>query len=109
MTSNKNTFESNESKNKKIKLDDIPTQRPKAMLSKIDRSKTAPSEQFFVKNLSKKQPITEGEGSDDRYSTYNYYIYYHSIKPRDPRLPLPTYKPEPDLAFLRDKATIEDK
>ena len=34
-----------------LHLDEIITQRPKAMLSKIDRSKTAPSEQFFVKSI----------------------------------------------------------
>ena len=44
---------------------------------------------------------------DVRFSTYNYYIYYHSIKPRDPRLPVPTYKPEGDLEFIRDKKADE--
>jgi hypothetical protein len=43
----------------------------------------------------------ENEESSEYIGSYNYYIYYHSIKPRDPRLPKPTYKPMPDLEFIK--------
>jgi hypothetical protein len=54
---------------------------------------------------------SEEEDNTDYISSYNYYIYYHSIKPRDPRLPKPTYKISPDLDFIKggiDK-TLEEK
>ena len=54
MTSNKtNNENNNESILLIVKLDDSIMQRPKALASKIDRSKTAPSEPFFVKNYLK--------------------------------------------------------
>lgn len=42
------------------------------------------------------------EGNEDYISTYNYFIYYNSIKPRDPRLPKPTYTPMPDIDFIKE-------
>jgi hypothetical protein len=30
---------------------------------------------------------------DDKTNTREYYYYYHSLKPHDPRLPKPTWKP----------------
>ena len=53
---------------------------------------------------SKTAPIEkeETEGDDDEYlSTYNYYVYYNSIKPHDPRLKKPTYTPKTDIDFIR--------
>lgn len=43
----------------------------------------------------------EVEGANEYINSYNYYIYYHSIKPKDPRLPKPTYKPMPDMEFIK--------
>jgi hypothetical protein len=43
----------------------------------------------------------EDEQFQDYVQSYNYYIYYHSIKPKDPRLPKPLYKPSPDLEFIK--------
>lgn len=34
----------------------------------------------------------ERMNKQDIYSTKEYYDYYHSLKPRDPRLPKPTYQ-----------------
>jgi hypothetical protein len=43
----------------------------------------------------------ENEDNNEYIGSYNYYIYYHSIKPKDPRLPKPTYKAMPDLDFIK--------
>ena len=43
----------------------------------------------------------EDEQFEEYIHSYNYYIYYLSIKPRDPRLPKPLYKPTPDLDFIK--------
>lgn len=43
----------------------------------------------------------EGDEQNEYINSYNYYIYYHSIKPRDPRLPKPTFKAKPDLEFIK--------
>lgn len=43
----------------------------------------------------------EGDEQNEYINSYNYYIYYHSIKPRDPRLPKPTFKAKPDLDFIK--------
>ncbi len=45
----------------------------------------------------------EDEALHDYKDSYNYYIYYHSIKPRDHRLPKPLYTPAPDLESLKNK------
>lgn len=42
-------------------------------------------------------------------SSYNYYIYYNSIKPSDPRLPKPTYKPKPNLDFIKESKDKEEE
>lgn len=39
--------------------------------------------------------------SKEYISSYNYYLYYNSIRPRDPRLPKPLYKPMPDMDFIK--------
>ena len=44
------------------------------------RSKSAPVDQFTNK----------AEENDDYISSYNYYIYYKSIQPKNPHLPKPT-------------------
>jgi hypothetical protein len=49
---------------------------------------------------------SEDEECIDYISSYNYYIYYNSIKPRDPRLPKPLYKPSPDLEFIKEKTDL---
>jgi hypothetical protein len=43
----------------------------------------------------------EGEENNEYINSYNYWLYYNSIKPRDPRLPKPTYKPKPDIEFIK--------
>ena len=62
------------------------------------RSKSAPIETF------------EEEENDNNYiGSYNYYLYYNSIKPVDPRLPKPTYTPKPNLEFIREsKEQLEE-
>ncbi len=45
----------------------------------------------------------ESDESDDYISSYNYFVFYNSLKPVDPRLPKPTYKPEPNLDFRGEK------
>lgn len=44
---------------------------------------------------------------DDYISSYNYYIYYNSIKPRDPRLPIPKWKSNQDYGFMKGAHNIE--
>ena len=41
--------------------------------------------------------------------SYNYYIYYRSIKPVDPRLPKPTYVPKPNLDFIKESMPKEEE
>ena len=47
-------------------------------------------------------PETEGE---DYIASYTYYVYYNSIRPKDPRLPRPTYKLTPDMNFIKERIT----
>jgi len=63
------------------------------------RSKSAPAETF-----------EDQEEPDNNYiASYNYYLYYNSIKPVDPRLPKPTYTPKPNLEFIREsKKELEE-
>ena len=63
------------------------------------RSKSAPAETF-----------DDQEEPDNNYiASYNYYLYYNSIKPVDPRLPKPTYTPKPNLEFIREsKKELEE-
>lgn len=46
---------------------------------------------------------------DDYISSYNYFIYYNSIKPRDPRLPLPKWKQSnhQDYGFLKGSHNLD--
>ena len=60
------------------------------------RSKSAPAEEFN----------NDIEESEDYLSSYNYFIYYNSFKTHDPRMPKPTYKPKPNLDFIKE---IKDK
>ena len=62
------------------------------------RSKSAPAEEF-----------ADAEETDDYISSYNYFIYYNSIKPVDPRLPKPTYKPKPNLDFIKESRDKEEE
>ena len=61
-------------------------------------SKTAPAKEF-----------SEEEETNDEYSSYEYYIYYHSIIPIDPRLPKPTYIPKANIEFLKSPIEEEKK
>jgi hypothetical protein len=72
--------------------------------TKNDRigSNTAPIETFLDVAAE-----TEGEDKNEYINSYNYYVYYYSIKPRDPRLPKPTYKPSPDLEFIKNNIDNE--
>ena len=95
---NKNPQEDNSSK----KPDELETlHRPKHIMRKnpldLERSKSAPIEE-----------ITEGAETNEYLSSYNYYIYYNSIKPKDPRLPKPTYKPKPNLAYIKENQNEEE-
>ena len=49
------------------------------------------------------------DDKDDYISSYNYFIYYNSIKPRDPRLPLPKWKPQPEHDFLKGSHNLDNK
>lgn len=73
----------------------ITLHRPKHIkknhLLDLERSKSAPIEE-----------TSDGEQNDDYLSSYNYYIYYNSITPRNPHMPKPTYKPNPNLAFIKE-------
>ena len=61
------------------------------------RSKSAPLEEF------------ENEDDSDFLSSYNYYIYYNSIEPRDPHLPKPTYVPKPDLGDIKETKAKDEE
>jgi pumilio RNA-binding family len=69
--------------------------KPKHIIKKnpldLERSKSAP--------IETKEEDTE---NNDYISSYNYYIYYTSIEPKDPRLPKPTYRPKPNMEFIRE-------
>ena len=102
MTDNNNFQKGEEDQDKTPENPSIP-QRPKHIFKKnqkIDplRSKSAPAEEFT-------NDIDEG---DDYIGSYNYFIYYNSIKPVDPRLPKPTYKPKPNLEFIKETKEKED-
>ena len=70
----------------------------KNMRSDPLRSKSAPAEEF-----------ADVEDTDDYLSSYNYFIYYNSIKPADPRIPKPTYKPKPNLDFIKESKDKEEE
>ena len=62
------------------------------------RSKSAPIE-----------TLAEEENDNNYIASYNYYVYYNSLKPVDPRLPKPTYNPKPNLDFIREsKKELEE-
>lgn len=64
------------------------------------------SKQNDIRNGSKTAPYESefkyDENGEEDISTYNYYVYYNSIKPRDPRLKKPTYVPAPDIDFIKE-------
>jgi len=95
-----NPQEEDESQKNKEEL--ITLHRPKHIKKKhlldLERSKSAPIEE-----------TSEGEQNDDYLSSYNYYIYYNSIKPRNPHMPKPTYKPNPNLAFIKESQKDEEE
>lgn len=73
-------------------------------MSKPDRlgSKTAPINDlqvYFFLNIQF-DPDAEGE---DYIASYTYFVYYNSIRPKDPRLPRPTYKPSPDMDYIKKR------
>ena len=70
----------------------------KRNLLDLERSKSAPIEE-----------VTDDDKKVEYLSSYNYFVYYNSIKPRDPRLPKPTYKPVPDLAFIKETMNKEEE
>ena len=83
--------------------DSAPPQRPKHIFRKnlkndLSRSKSAPVEE-----------LGEADDTEDYISSYNYFIYYNSIKPADPRLPKPTYKPKPNLDFIKESKDKEEE
>ena len=99
-----NNFQKGEGEGDQEKNDD-PAQphRPKHIFRKNlnndpMRSKSAPAEEF-----------TETDDTEDYISSYNYFIYYNSIKPADPRLPKPTYKPKPNLDFIKETKDKEEE
>ena len=60
---------------------------------------------------SKSAPLVEFEKEDDTdfLSSYNYYIYYNSIVPRDPHLPKPTYVPKQDLDDIKETKAKDEE
>ena len=102
MTENMN-FQKGEGDSEKTPEEQAAPQRPKHIFRKNQkndpsRSKSAPAEDF-----------TDTDESDDYLSSYNYFIYYNSIKPVDPRLPKPTYKPKPNLDYIRESKDKEEE
>ena len=61
------------------------------------RSKSAPLEEF------------DNEDDSDFLGSYNYYIYYNSMDPRDPHLPKPTYVPKPDLGDIKETKAKDEE
>ena len=91
--------EGNQEKNE----DPAQPHRPKHIFRKnlkndLSRSKSAPVEE-----------LAETDDTEDYISSYNYFIYYNSIKPADPRLPKPTYKPKPNLDFIKESKDKEEE
>ena len=64
-----------------------------------NRSKSAPIESYDEKE----------EENNNYIASYNYYLYYNSIKPVDPRLPKPTYTPKPNLEFIRESKPKDEE
>jgi hypothetical protein len=97
---NKNNLQQDD-ESQKNKEELITLHRPKHIKKKhlldLERSKSAPIEE-----------TNDGEQNDDYLSSYNYYIYYNSIKPRNPHMPKPTYKPNPNLAFIKESQKDEE-
>ena len=103
MTENKD-LQKGEGNQDNIKEDPTLPQRPKHIFrnnQKNDpsRSKSAPPEEF----------TNEIDETEDYIGSYNYFIYYNSIKPVDPRLPKPTYKPKPNLDFIKETKDKEEE
>ena len=61
-------------------------------------SKSDPGQEF--------NDTIESNETGDYISSYQYFLFYNSIKPVDPLLPKPTYKPKPNLDLRRGR---EDK
>ena len=77
------------------------------------RSKSAPA----VENIDEEEEKEEGKeldnnndnGNNNYIASYNYYLYYNSLKPVDPRLPKPTYTPKANLEYIREsKKELEE-
>ena len=78
------------------------------------RSKSAPA----VEDIDEDEKKEEGKdpennnndnGNNDYIASYNYYLYYKSLKPVDPRLPKPTYTPKANLEYIREsKKELEE-
>ena len=103
MTDN-NNFKKRDGSQEKTEENTTLPQRPKHIFrnnQKNDpsRSKSAPPEEF----------TNEIDETNDYIGSYNYFIYYNSIKPVDPRLPKPTYKPKPNLDFIKETKDKEEE
>lgn len=103
MSDNMNSKREDDSHPEKKSEDPEEPNRPKHIFRKNIRndplrSKSAPAEEFG-----------DVEDTEDYLSSYNYYIYYNSIKPSDPRLPKPTYKPKPNLDFIKESKDKEEE
>ena len=97
-------FQKGEGEQEKAPEEQVMPQRPKHIFRKNPkndplRSKSAPAEDFS----------NENDDNEDYISSYNYFIYYNSIKPVDPRLPKPTFKPKPNLDFIKETKDKEEE
>ena len=97
-------FQKGEGEQEKAPEEQVMPQRPKHIFRKNQkndplRSKSAPAEDFS----------NENDDNEDYISSYNYFIYYNSIKPVDPRLPKPTFKPKPNLDFIKETKDKEEE
>jgi pumilio RNA-binding family len=69
----------------------------KKKTEKTSRSKTAPIE-------------TREEDNKDYIGSYNYFLYYNAMNPKDPKLPKPTYCPKQDTGSQKiDEHEDENK
>ena len=103
MSDNMNSKKEDDSHPKQKSEDPAEPNRPKHIFRKNLRndplrSKSAPAEE-----------LADTDETDDYLSSYNYFIYYNSIKPADPRLPKPTYKPKPNLDFIKESRDKEEE
>ena len=102
MEENANNQKGEENKENTPETSTMP-KRPKHILKenkKLDllRSKSAPAEE-----------LNEMGENDDYIGSYNYFIYYNSMKCPDPRMPKPTYKAKPNLDYIKESKDKEEE